>query len=253
MLSSLALSAFLMGLAGTPHCLAMCAAPCTAVAGPRPSAAQLLVLHGGRCLSYGLGGMLVAASVGGLAQWSLASPALRPIWVAIHLVALGVGLAMALTGRQPDWLSALWHRVHAQGVALSGGASPVHWASRAGEKARPLLAPGQGRLALGLLWLAWPCGLLQSALLMATLADSAVGGLAIMVAFGLGTSMGLVAGPALMWRFLGLAGVNGSSSTHPWTSRAMTWATRLAGGVLVIGSGWALTHGLWAQVAALCM
>lgn len=61
--AALIASATLMGLAGTPHCAAMCSAPCTLAAGPRP--ARLLA---GRLLGYTAGGAIVAASAEALAR-----------------------------------------------------------------------------------------------------------------------------------------------------------------------------------------
>jgi len=88
-----------------------------------------------------------------------------------------------------------------------------------------------------------PCGLLQSALIVATLGSSAWSGAAVMAAFAITSSMGLLAGPALWVR---LAGNDNLSLT------AGTWAIRVAGAGLALASGWALTHGLWERVAAFC-
>jgi sulfite exporter TauE/SafE len=89
-------------------------------------------------------------------------------------------------------------------------------------------------------WVAWPCGLLQSALVVAALGDGAAAGAAIMAAFAIASAIGLVAGPALWWR-LGISGAGASR-----------WAVRLAGAGLAIASAWALGHGLWQRVLDLC-
>ena len=54
MTAAFAWTALLMGLAGGPHCLAMCATPCSAVAGGGRPGRQAL-FHGGRLLGYALG------------------------------------------------------------------------------------------------------------------------------------------------------------------------------------------------------
>ena len=59
---ALFLSAVLMGLAGTPHCLAMCGAACTAAAGGG-RARNLLPFHLGRLVAYAAAGAVAAASI----------------------------------------------------------------------------------------------------------------------------------------------------------------------------------------------
>lgn len=93
--------------------------------------------------------------------------------------------------------------------------------------------------AAGGLWLAWPCGLLQSALLVASLADTPAQGAAAMAAFAATSSLGLWL-PASLWGRL------------PSGARATAWAWRLAGAALVAAAGFALGHGLWERVALYC-
>jgi len=103
---ALLLSAVLMGLAGTPHCLAMCGAACTAVTGGG-AAPRLWAFHLGRLLSYSLAGAVVAASVGSLAAMGQAVAALRPLWTLVHMAALALGLFLVWRGRQPAWMERL--------------------------------------------------------------------------------------------------------------------------------------------------
>lgn len=247
--TALALSALLMGLAGSPHCVAMCGAACTGIAGrcggPRPQRA-LLALHAGRLLSYTAGGAVAAAGVGalaGLAQWS---PALRPLWTLVHAAALALGLWLLWQGRQPAFLENL-----GRGTARGLVASSMP-ATATDARLQPVAGPGNGHgagrrglaqaAAAGGLWLAWPCGLLQSALVMAALGNSALGGAAIMAAFALGTAVGLWLGPALWWR-IGTPGAG-------WLAGG--GAVRLAGAGLAAASAWALGHDLGARVIAYC-
>ena len=92
------------------------------------------------------------------------------------------------------------------------------------------------------MWVAWPCGLLQSALLVASLANSAAGGALAMAGFALASSAGLVAGPWLWARLRG-------SGPAGWSERTLV---RVSGLLLVAGSGFALGSGVWHQVAAYC-
>jgi sulfite exporter TauE/SafE len=94
----------------------------------------------------------------------------------------------------------------------------------------------------GLVWAAWPCGLLQSALVLAALANSPAGGALVMTGFALVSATGLMAGPAL-WSWIGGGAV---------AARAATWAVRLSGAMIAGAAGFALTHGIWAEVAAWC-
>ena len=97
---------------------------------------------------------------------------------------------------------------------------------------------------IGLAWVAWPCGLLQSALLVAALANSPTSGAMVMGGFAAASAAGLVLGPALWWR---LSGGRGAALVSP--AAAVRWA----GAALAVASAWALGHGMWMQVAAWCM
>jgi sulfite exporter TauE/SafE len=79
---------------------------------------------------------------------------------------------------------------------------------------------------------AWPCGLLQSALVVAGLAASPAEGAGVMAAFAVASGVSLWLGPAMWLRLSGQA-------------QAQRWAIRLAGAMLLAASGWALWHDLW--------
>jgi len=227
--AALIASAALLGLAGTPHCAAMCGAPCAAMVGSGQPA-SLLAFHGARVASYALGGAVAAASVGALQQLAALSPALRPVWALLHVAALALGLWLLVTARQPEWLGRFGRVPQPAGVG--GAVQPLH-----GPR------PGVLRAALGGgLWVAWPCGLLQSALLVASMANTPAAGAAAMAGFALASSAGLLAAP-WAWRRL-LAGQGGRSRER--------WLVRAAGLMLVAASGWTLGHGMWHQVLAYC-
>lgn len=225
---ALAGSALLMGLAGSPHCLAMCGPACTGLTSGDRSAQ--LSFHLGRLFSYAMGGALAAASVSLIAQLGQASAVLRPLWVLVHLAALLLGLYLLWQGRQPAWLENIGRQVSNQATVPVAGL---------GSGGVSFGRPSRAGLA-GLAWLAWPCGLLQSALMVAALASGPAQGAMVMGSFALGSGLGLVLGPLLLQRLFG-AGVGG-----------MRWAVRLAGLGLVAASGFALGHGLWQRVAELC-
>ncbi len=239
--TALALSALLMGLAGSPHCVAMCGAACAGIAGRCGGARlqrALLALHLGRLLSYAAGGAVVATGVGALADIAAWSPALRPLWTLVHAAALALGVWLLWRGRQPAFLENLG-RGTSRDLAAAGAQQPVHGPTPQGAHWRGPLKAG----AAGALWLAWPCGLLHSALVMAALGQGALGGASIMAAFAIGTSVGLWIGPSLWWR-IGAPGAG-------WLAGG--GAVRLAGLGLAAASAWALGHDLGAKVLAYCL
>jgi hypothetical protein len=222
----LIVAAGLMGLAGVPHCAAMCGAPCAAVTQRCGSTHRHELMAGfaiGRLSSYAVGGAAVAAGVGAVTLLGSAAPVLRPLWTLLHVAVLGLGLWLLLTGRQPAW----WSRL---------GAAPVVALPAPGwqRMAAPLRASAAGGLLLAL-----PCGLLQSALLIAALASTPAQGALAMASFAAASSVGL-------W----LPGVVGER----WSSnRSVGVLTlRLAGATLAVASAWALSHDLWLRWSAWC-
>jgi len=225
--TALILGAGLMGLAGTPHCAAMCGAPCAAVTQRCGSQARHGLLAGftlGRLLSYAAGGAVVAASVGAVNVLGSMAPVLRPLWTLLHLAVLGLGLWLLFTGRQPAW----WARMGTAPVMAA--APPAGWQ----RVAAPLRAGAAGGMLLAL-----PCGLLQSALLIAALANTPLQGALAMGSFAAASSLGLWLPGALAARAPGRASVN-------------VLMLRLAGATLAAASAWALTHDLWLRWVAWC-
>lgn len=207
----------LMGLASVPHCALMCGAPCAAVTGGARALPAQAGFQVGRVLGYALVGALAAAAMGLLREASVVNGLLRHLWTLLHSALFALGLFLLITGRWPAWLGQLGPF----GAKAAGG---VTWRRAAGS---------------GLLWFAWPCGVLQGALIVAALANTAAAGAAGMAAFALASSPGLVAAPLLLRKLLASSGRE-------------TWAPRLAGLMLAGASAWALGHGLWARVAEFC-
>ncbi|WP_309682304.1 sulfite exporter TauE/SafE family protein [Polaromonas sp.] len=223
MQTALAATALLMGLAGGPHCVAMCGAACAGIG--RTSGGQstrsLWIFQAGRLVGYSALGGLAAASMQGLGWLSVHSAALRPVWTLFHVAAALLGLLLLWQARQPVWLESgarqLWAKVRAVTSGVGGGA--------------PLL--------IGLLWSLLPCGLLYSALLVAALTGNMLEGVVVMALFALGSGVSLMAGP---WLWLRLRG-QGSGQ----------WAIRLAGLALLATSVWALWMGLVHNTAPWCL
>ncbi|MDO8448266.1 MAG: sulfite exporter TauE/SafE family protein [Rhodoferax sp.] len=220
---SLAMTALLMGLAGGPHCIAMCGAACAGIgqaAGPRKNSA-MWSFQLGRILGYSALGALAAASMQGLGWLTVQSAALRPVWTLFHVATALLGMLLLLKAQQPVWLEQAGRKI------WSGARS---------------LAAGRGRgapLVIGALWTFLPCGLLYSALLVATLTGRALEGAMVMALFALGTSVSMMAGP---WLWLRLRG-KGTGE----------WGVRLAGLALAASSVWALWMGFAHDAAPWCV
>ncbi|WP_439587387.1 sulfite exporter TauE/SafE family protein [Hydrogenophaga sp.] len=218
----MAITALFMGVVGGPHCVAMCGAACAGIsraAGARSTSA-LLTFQLSRMLGYALFGALAAGSVQGLAWLGTNTTVLRPVWTMFHVAALLLGAVLLWQARQPAWIENLGQNV---------------W-----RRARPVLGRLGSRapVVLGVGWALMPCGLLYSALLVASLSASAIEGASIMALFSLGTSVSLTAGP---WLLLHLRG-----------ARSGAWGIRLAGLVLALTSGWAIWMGMTQPTGLWC-
>ncbi|TAK89810.1 MAG: sulfite exporter TauE/SafE family protein [Aquabacterium sp.] len=272
MLSSLMLTAFLMGLGGVPHCAAMCGAACAAFL---PRGVPLVSLLG-RCLGYALLGAVAAASFGAAAQWGRHFAFLQPLWMLAQALVLVLGLLLLVTGGMPRWLDgvgqqvyrALRARLSSNALFAEGGALRLVW---------PFVA--------GMAWALLPCGLLYAAVMVAALAPDPMGGALVMFSFALPGAFGVWAAPAVLrwvdsWRrqasvdaataasvqgalapviWLRSEGVNGvageSRANVPTSSSSLIdprWAVRLSGAMLVGMSAWALYHQVMDQWKAWC-
>lgn len=223
MQAGLAAAALLMGLAGGPHCVAMCGAPTAGVirlvraptngaAGAAPSTA--LAFHAGRIASYALGGAAVALAAQSLAFAGAHVTALKPLWVLLHAATLAWGLALIVQGRQPAW-------AHRFGKALA-------------LRVRPHTRSGFGVFATGALWILMPCGLLYSALALASLGNGTLDGAMAMVLFAVGSGLSLAAAP---WVYAAVGNRLGPSREG--------WGARVAGLLLATLA----LQALWMDVA----
>lgn len=282
MLTNLLVTAFLMGLAGIPHCTAMCGAACAAAFPKGVSAWTLL----GRAIGYACLGVVAATAAGLVSRWGQQVAMLKPLWMMAQLAMVLLGGFMLLRGFIPERVDqagkGLYVRLRSGWMARSAGWPPVV------RKGWPLLA--------GLAWALLPCGLLYAALMVAALASHPWEGGLVMLAFALPSALGVWAAPAML-RWLKGRGEQGalatagapvpviwmradaasgsdaviaraSVSTLPQRSEAMplaghstlaapAWldqqlAVRIAGLGLAAMASWGLWHQLWAQWQAWC-
>ncbi|GAA0820147.1 sulfite exporter TauE/SafE family protein [Colwellia asteriadis] len=193
------LSAFIVGLLGSGHCLAMCGGITTMLTSATEKPKQqgdiaiteqqtyptkssnntslIFSYHIGRIASYTLIGAIVGFS-GSLAAKSIGVPlgGLRMV-AAIFLILLGLYLG--------QWL--MWlNRVEALGKYLWRYLSPL------AKYVIPVNSTKQA-LGLGALWGWLPCGLVYSTLTWSLASGSSLTGAGIMLFFGLGTLPALIA------------------------------------------------------------
>jgi sulfite exporter TauE/SafE len=182
-------TAFLVGLAGGVHCVAMCGGIVAALglgaprAGSRPASAGVprqLAYSLGRVASYS-GAGAVAGGLGGLGVD--AGGGALPVQVALLVIANALIILLGL------YLAGLGNAV----LALERAGSVV-WRAVHGLGAR--LSPANTRLravAVGVAWGFLPCGLVYSVLATALVSGGAGRGALVMAAFGLGTLPNLLA------------------------------------------------------------
>ena len=211
------LTAFLVGLLGGTHCLAMCGGLLSALtlgleAEIRRDPWRLLpyqiTYSLGRIGGYAVGGGLA----GGLGAILLQLDSLQVVQRLLYALA---GIMMLLLGL---YLAGWWRllaRLERQGLRLWRRLEPL---------ARRFLPVRHWRqaLAIGFLWAWIPCGLVYSVLITAVATGHPAQGALVMLAFGLGTLPNLL-GIAL------LAGAAARVAERPW-------ARQLAG-VVVMGFG----------------
>lgn len=185
---------FLAGVAGSMHCAGMCGGFACGL-GPAPGGRVATLLRHlgynlGRIGSYAflgtLAGYLGMLLVGHSGESSMASMVQRGLAILSGLLMLLIGLNLAgLLGRG--------------GHALGGGGA--QWLA---QSLRTLLRrPGPGApLAFGVLNGFLPCPLVYAFAAQAAASGTALGGLQIMLAFGLGTlpTMLAMGGLGLWWR-----------------------------------------------------
>jgi sulfite exporter TauE/SafE len=227
---------FLAGLAGSMHCIGMCGGfACALGADPRGRSATLqrhLIYNIGRVTSYCFLGAVVGhlgvLLIGHDGEGSAGSAAQRALAVVSGLLMIAIGARFfGGAGTRRDPLRVV-------------GAEPLARALRS-----LLRAPGAGApLAFGVLNGFLPCPLVYAFAAQAAAGGSALAGLQVMAAFGLGTFAAMLAigGAGLWWRARVAAPrqqpVQASFLPAPRAAAAgLEWrvhGVRLAGGCIVL-------------------
>lgn len=192
------LGVFLFGLLSGLHCVQMCG-PIVLVIGRNRSAQ--LAYHCGRILTYMALGALAGAAGGGLGMLGRMAGLAQGARIVSGAAMILAGIVMIGFFRKPELINI----------------RPAGFTRRVGR----LLTAPRGRFAVGLMLGFLPCGLIYAALLKAMDSATALSGAGTMLAFGLGTAVGLVA--------LGFA----ASFAGPWINRVAPVTVMLAGALLL--------------------
>jgi sulfite exporter TauE/SafE len=228
MSTTLAATALLMGLAGGPHCAAMCGAACAGIvrivpiqrAGARTTPSPWL-FQAGRFIGYSVAGAAAAQAIQSFAWFTGQTAALRPLWTLFHLAVLAWGLTLLALARQPEWVSQAgrntWSRI------------------------RPWAGTRGGIFTAGALWAFMPCGLLYSALLVASLSGGPLDGALSMALFAIGSAVSLALAPKLLERL-----------QRSGDKIRKDWGTRASGLLLAAAAAWALWMDLAHRIAVWC-
>jgi uncharacterized protein len=180
-------SMFTLGLLAQGHCIGMCGPLIIAFPGRTGRFMPHVFYHAGRIATYGVAGAILAAIGGSLPQIASATSSDPQIWLMRGKIgfALIAGLFLFVFGisrigliSEPAWMSA------ATPGRIPGYRRIVQAAMQDGK--------ATGMALLGLMLGMLPCGLSYGAFAMALPAGSALKGMMLTGAFGLGTLPGLL-------------------------------------------------------------
>ena len=176
MTTDVILSAFVMGLLGSGHCLAMCggvSSSLTLAIKEKHRVKQYTLLYNlGRLLSYSLAGALAGGISQQLASRSNLFTQTLSVLSGVFMILVGLyimRLTMSLNWIEKIGKVTIWQHI----VGLNRKLLPVNTHFKA--------------LCYGMLWGWLPCGLVYSALLFATTTHNAISGAFFMAFFALGT------------------------------------------------------------------
>ncbi|GEK08629.1 sulfite exporter TauE/SafE family protein [Pseudoalteromonas sp. J010] len=175
------LSALIMGLAGSGHCLVMCggiASSLQLASKQLPSLVVAILYNVGRISSYALAGALVALLGASLAKQNTMIANVLQLMSGVFMILVGIyimRLASTLKWLESLAKSLIWQHI----VKLNKYLVPINTKPKA--------------FLYGVLWGWLPCGLVYSALTWTLQAKSPLEGALIMLAFGAGTLPALIA------------------------------------------------------------
>jgi sulfite exporter TauE/SafE len=191
-------AAFVAGIAGSVHCVAMCGGIVGALslrarrdaagAGSAGGAPLRLLAHsacyqGGRVAAYAALGATVGAFGGGIAKLFQLRGVALALRIGAGLVMVSLALRVLFGWRLLGGFERLGAKLWARAAPLAKGRANGGFASS---------------LVLGAVWGLMPCGLVYSLLVFAALSGGAAAGALTMLAFAAGTLPALLAGHLLL-------------------------------------------------------
>jgi sulfite exporter TauE/SafE len=205
------LSAFLLGLLGSGHCLGMCGGLSSALGlNSREHAGRYVLSYNlGRIFSYSLAGLIVG-SLGFWLSKNLAALDMLRYLAALMLILMGFYLGKWFNGL--IYFEKLGHTLWPLIQPLSKRFMPVSSIKDA--------------LLVGMVWGWLPCGLVYSALIWASLESNSLASMLIMLCFGLGTL------PAMLATGLFAQGFNNFVKKP--------WFRQVAGSLMILFGIWTL-------------
>lgn len=177
-------AALLIGLTGAGHCISMCGGIAAAVTIGMPNKPQhhwiyLLYYNLGRISSYMIAGLIVSQVVVEVSALSGSTNILILLRILASIMMIILGLYIG------KWWSGLTH-IERIGHVIWRFILPLT------KHFLPLTSPLKA-IPFGFLWGWLPCGLVYSTLTWAAVSGSAIDGMIIMLAFGLGTLPAMLA------------------------------------------------------------
>ncbi|SMY33065.1 sulfite exporter TauE/SafE family protein [Photobacterium andalusiense] len=178
------ITALVIGLTGAGHCIGMCGGIAAAVTMGMPNKPHqqwvyLLCYNLGRISAYMVAGLIVSQAVAEVVEFSETSIALILLRIIASIMMVILGLYIG------NWWSGLIY-IERVGHYLWRYIAPIT------QIFLPLTSPFKA-IPFGFLWGWLPCGLVYSTLTWAAVSGSAIDGMTIMFAFGLGTLPAMLA------------------------------------------------------------
>lgn len=196
------MSAAVVGLVASPHCMTMCGAICEKSASTcetdRESIARRFLSYLpvllGRLFSYATAGALIGLFTSASITYFMGTSWLRPIWVLFQFFIFITGVWMLIVGRLPDRVIFF--------VGATKNMTFFKINSKPDENHdKPRYYYLARSFGLGSLWSLLPCGVLHSAFLIASLVNSPLEGALVMLSFGVASSVALLSG-GWLWGYL---------------------------------------------------